>query len=127
MKQSVGMKALAISVPEHIRTNDFWYENYPHIVAEAEKRIWFWKKPKDSREGGSEAFNRAMEPYLGDPFRGVKQRRRLPEDGTSLDLESDVARKALAAANLEPEDIGLLICTSFLPGLPFVEITLVQT
>ncbi len=115
MSQSVGMKSLAISVPAHVRTNDFWYENYPEIVSEAEKRIWFWKKPKDFHEGGSEAFNRAMEPYLGDPFRGVKQRRRLPDEGISLDLEADAARKALAAAGLEPKDIGLLICTSFLP------------
>ncbi len=115
MTQSVGMKSLAISVPEHVRTNDFWYDNHPEIVAEAEKRIWFWKKPENWLEGGSEAFNRAMEPYLDDPFRGVKQRRRLPPESTSLDLEADAARKALAAAGLEPRDIGLLICTSFLP------------
>ena len=117
MKQSIGMKSLAISVPEQIRTNDFWYENYPEIIAEAEKRIWFWKKPKNFLEGGSEAFNQAMEPYLGDPFRGAKQRRRLPPEGTSLELEADAARKALAAANLEAKDIGLLICTSFLPDV----------
>ncbi len=117
MTQSIGMKSLAISVPEHVRTNDYWYRNYPEIVSEAEKRIWFWKKPKNFLEGGSEAFNRAMEPYLGDPFRGVKQRRRLPPNGTSLQLEADASRKALAAANLEPKDIGLLICTSFLPDV----------
>ena len=48
MNQPVGIKSLAISIPEHIRTNDYWYDKYPEIVAEAEKRIWFWKKPKDS-------------------------------------------------------------------------------
>ena len=117
MRQSVGMKSLAISVPDLVRTNDFWYEKYPEIVAEAEKRIWFWKKPADWLEGGSEAFNRAMEPYLGDPFRGARQRRRLEPNGTSLELEADASRQALAAAGLEPKDIGLLICTSFLPDV----------
>ncbi len=115
MHQSVGMKSLAVSVPEDVRTNDFWYDAFPEIVAEAEKRIWFWKKPDNWLEGGSEAFNRAMEPYLGDPFRGAKQRRRLPPEGTSLELEADAARQALAAAGLAPEEVGLLICTSFLP------------
>ncbi len=117
MSQPVGIKSLAISIPEHIRTNDYWYDTYPEIVAEAEKRIWFWKKPKDFLEGGSEAFNLAMEPYLKDPFRGAKQRRRLPSEGTSLELEADASRKALKAAGLEPKDIGLLICTSFLPDV----------
>ena len=49
MKQAVGMKSLTISIPEHVRTNDFWYESYPQIVSEAEKRIWLWKKPENWR------------------------------------------------------------------------------
>jgi 3-oxoacyl-[acyl-carrier-protein] synthase-3 len=111
---SIGLQALAVSVPDQVLTNDHWHENHPEIVAEAEQRIWMWKKPRDVAEG-SEAFNREMAPYVTDPFRGARKRRFLPPGEKSLAMEADAARKALAAAGAAAEDVDLLICTSFLP------------
>lgn len=112
--KAVGMLSLGVGVPDRVLTNDHWRLNYPQVLAEAENRIWMWKKPVDQTEG-SEAFNREMMPYVRDPFRGSRQRRFLPPGGTALSLETAAARDALQAAQLEPEDIDLLICTSFLP------------
>ena len=113
-QEPIGLQALAVSVPDAVVTNDRWRENHPDLVAKAEERIWMWKKPKDWREG-SEVFNRAMAPYVLDPFRGAQERRLLPEGGTALSLEADAARKAMDALGIGPDDVDLLICTSFLP------------
>ncbi|MEM6794628.1 MAG: beta-ketoacyl synthase N-terminal-like domain-containing protein [Acidobacteriota bacterium] len=112
---SVGMQALAVSVPDRVVTNDHWRTTQSKLVEEAEKRIWMWKKPANWDEGGSVAFNREMEPFLGDPFRGAQQRRLMPEGGTSLELEVDAANKAMEAAGVSADDIDLLLLTSFLP------------
>lgn len=111
---AVGLQSFAISVPDRIIDNTHWRTHHAQLVAEAEERIWMWKKPKDWTEG-SEAFNREMDPYVMDPFRGARERRLMAPGGTSLSLEEAAARRALEAAELGPEDIDLLICTSFLP------------
>ena len=111
---AVGMLSLGVSVPDRVLTNDHWRLKHPLVVSDAENRIWMWKKPVDWSEG-SEAFNREMAPYVRDPFRGARHRRFLPPGGTALSLETAAARDALDAADLRPEDIDLLICTSFLP------------
>lgn len=114
---SVGLEAVAVSVPERVVTNDHWHRNYPELVAKAEERLWMWK-PGDMSEG-SEAFNRAMAPYVRDPFRGAVERRLLAPDDPriSLQLEVDAASQALEAAALEAGDVDLLICTSFGPDM----------
>lgn len=114
MKQSVGLRSVGVCVPDRVLTNDHWRRNHPDTVAEAESRIWMWKKPVDWSEG-SEAFNREMAPYLHDPFRGARQRRFVAPGTTALELETAAARDALDAAGLEPGDVDMLICTSFLP------------
>ncbi|MEL7059405.1 MAG: beta-ketoacyl synthase N-terminal-like domain-containing protein [Acidobacteriota bacterium] len=118
MHDSVGLQALAIAVPDHVVTNDHWRQTQPELVARAEERIWMWKKPASLQEGGSEAFNVEMAPFLGDPFRGVVERRRLAPEEKVLPLEVDAAQRALDAAGLDPEAIDLLLCTSFLPDEP---------
>ena len=114
MARASGFYSLAVSVPDRILTNEHWRENHPQMVADAEEALWMWKQP-DSWDEGSETFNRAMAPYLNDPFRGARERRVLREGGTSLELEAQAARRALAAAGTPTHEIGLLICTSFLP------------
>ena len=110
----IGLKSVGVSVPDRVLTNDHWRHNHPHLVSEAEGRIWMWKKPMEWTEG-SEVFNREMSPYVKDPFRGARERRYLPAEGTALALETAAATDALEAAGLEPKDIDLLICSSFLP------------
>lgn len=112
---SVELRALAVSVPDRVLTNDYWRRNYPEVVARTEERLWMWKRPENLTEGGSEAFNREMLPFVQDPFRGVLKRRFLPSGVAALELEADAARQALAAAELGADEIDLLICTSFLP------------
>jgi 3-oxoacyl-[acyl-carrier-protein] synthase-3 len=55
-----------------------------------------------------------MRNYLSDPFRGTVERRVLTPGESSLTIEQAAARKAIAAAGLEPKDIELMIVASFL-------------
>ena len=114
MAQSIGLESVAVSTPDRVLTNDHWRSRHPQLVREAENRLWMWKKPMEWTEG-SEAFNREMARYAGDPFRGARERRYLPAGGTALSLETAAAREALDVAGLGPEDVDLLICSSFLP------------
>ena len=71
-----GMRALALGMPDTVRTNDYWRKKYPDMVAKAEStslaRLW----AKDRHAGGDGLlFDQEMEPFLADPFRGTVERR----------------------------------------------------
>ena len=111
---SIGLQSVGVSVPDRILDNDHWRRRYPQMISDVESRIWMWRKPMEWSEG-SESFNREMAPYVRDPFRGSRQRRIMEPDGSVLQLELTAAWDALKAAELEPEDVDLLICSSFQP------------
>jgi 3-oxoacyl-[acyl-carrier-protein] synthase III len=115
MSASVGMRSLAISLPRSIRTNDFWRERYPALVADEERKTLarLWKA--NERAAPVDPFELAMAPYLSDPFRGARERRVLEKGQSAASLELDAARRALDAAGLRADQVDLLICSSFLP------------
>ena len=108
------LQSLAIALPDRLLDNGHWRKNHPQLVAQAEQKIWMWKRPTNWDEG-SRLFNEEMEPFLQDPFRGSRERRVLPDGTRALDIEADAARQCLDAAGVAPEDVDLLICSSFLP------------
>lgn len=110
----VGIKSLAVDFPSIIRTNDYWRQHHPDIVAIVEQhhQVEVW----NAGEGRAlSAFDLEMAPYLRDPFRGAVERRVLGPGESALGLELNAARKALAAASMSPGDIDLAIVTSFFP------------
>lgn len=109
---AIGLQSVGVSVPDRILDNDHWRRHHPQMISDVEGRIWMWRKPMEWSEG-SEAFNREMAPYVRDPFRGARQRRYMESDGSALELELTAAWDALKAAKLAPEDVDLLICSSF--------------
>src|SRR5690606_38588582 len=117
---SVGIRAVAVHFPRGVRTNRFWYNHHPEIVAavvaKKKQRIWAApeRKPDDAADP-NDTFDAEMAAYLIDPFRGTIERRVRAPGESSLTLETTVAKKAMAAAQLEPKDIDLLIVSSFLP------------
>ena len=107
----VGIKSLAVSFPRVIHTNDYYRENYPDLIAKAEeKNLARLMSPAKSTPNNE--FELEMMPFLSDPFRGTVQRRVLAPDESSLTLEYRAAKDALAAANLSPNKVDLLISCS---------------
>src|SRR5262245_8945439 len=105
-----GMHSLAVSYPREVRTNDYFRQNYPGVVAEAEKRTLakIWAAPDDNAKR-VDAFDTEMAPYLSDPFRGAKRRRVLGKGESALTLELAAAQSALASAHMQPQDVDLMI------------------
>jgi 3-oxoacyl-[acyl-carrier-protein] synthase III len=114
--QSVNLRSLAINFPQTIRTNDYWREKFPDSIAPTKQRRGITASadliPTPS---GIDLWLQEVTPYLADPFRGSVQRRVVVADESSLRLESQAARSALAAANLTAEDIDLAIVCSLFP------------
>jgi 3-oxoacyl-[acyl-carrier-protein] synthase III len=108
----VGIRSLALSFPRNIRTNDYYRQRYPELVAQSEQKSLARLFSLDESTPSNE-FDQEMLPYLQDPFRGAVERRILAPDESSLTLEYRAAQEALKVANFSVEDIDLAIVTSF--------------
>lgn len=115
MNSGIGIRALAVSFPETVRTNDYFRKNYPQLVADAEAkalaRLW---SPQDNSMK-ADTYEQEMTAYLSDPFRGSVERRVLDADQTALSIELRAANAVLKAARLAPHQIDLALVCSFLP------------
>ncbi|MCH9682379.1 MAG: 3-oxoacyl-ACP synthase [Deltaproteobacteria bacterium] len=115
----VGLRSLAVSFPERVRTNDMLRRRFPEVVAKAEQarlaEVWSPESVKGDRNA---SYDVPFSEHVSDPFRGTVERRVLAPGQRALDLELDAAHKALAAAELAVEDIDLLLMCSFQPDQP---------
>ncbi len=111
-----GLRGLAVAFPDGVRTNAYWEQKHPQLVAQAKEktlaRLW---TERGSQSPVADAFDQEMQRYTQDAFRGTVERRVLGPGETVLGLEEQAARRALAAARLEPEAVDLIIASSFLP------------
>lgn len=111
----VGIRSLAVSVPDRIRTNDELRDRYPELLGRPEdSTLGRIMSNTDSRPDMAR-FDLAMQPYLNDPFRGVTHRRILGPGESSIDLEVRAGAQAIELAGLKATDIDLLISVGFLP------------
>jgi 3-oxoacyl-[acyl-carrier-protein] synthase-3 len=113
----VGIRAIAVSFPSIIRTNDYYRENYPELVAQAEQKTLakLFVPDNSSANNDEEIWSQEVAPYMSDPFRGSIERRVVAPDETSLSLEYRAATDAIKAAKLSPEEIDLMLVTSLYP------------
>jgi 3-oxoacyl-[acyl-carrier-protein] synthase-3 len=107
----VGIRSLALSLPSIRRTNDYYREKYPDLVAQAEQKS-LAKLFSLTGSTPSNEFDLEMVPYLKDPFRGTVERWVLGPGESSLTLEERAAREALDAAKLSPDDVDLMLVAS---------------
>ncbi len=112
--QPVGIRSLAVSFPSTIRTNDYYRENYPELIAQAEEKT-LSRVFSPANSTPSNEFDLEMVPYLKDPFRGTVERRVLGPGETSLTLSERAARDALAAAKLSLDQVDLMIVATIFP------------
>lgn len=118
MHHPVGIRSLAVSFPSVVRTNDYWRENYPDLIARAEqKSLAKAFSPPESASNSNELdlWTQEMMPYVSDPFRGAVERRVLGPGESSLSLEYCAAKDALEAAKLSPDEVDLMLVSSMFP------------
>ena len=110
----VGIRSLAVSLPNIKRTNDYYIEKYPDLIAQADQKN-LAKVFSFAGSIPSNDFDLEMKHYLSDPFRGAVERRLLGSGESSLTLEYDAAKDALAAAKLSSDDVDLMLVASIWP------------
>lgn len=118
-----GIRALAVSFPDEVRTNDHWRQQYPEI-AEAERK-WLQKRAKARELGAKKAeafgttdsllFDAAMAPYFEDPFHGAVERRVLKAGESTTTLSLKAVRQVLKTSNIPLSEIDLLVSNSMFP------------
>jgi 3-oxoacyl-[acyl-carrier-protein] synthase III len=111
-----GIIAVSSAFPDHVRDNDYYRTRYPAVVGKVEASTLgrLWSAPKD----GESKFDRAMRPYLDDPFRGAVERRVLGPGERASTLQRRAALDALDAARMAPGDVDLLISCAFFNDQP---------
>lgn len=114
----VGIKAIAVTFPDNIRTNDYYRQHYPEMIAQAEQKTLaraFSVKSSSTGNSASDIWTEEMKPYLSDPFRGAVERRVVASEDSALELEYRTAVDAIASAQMVPDDIDLMLVTSLFP------------
>ncbi|APG50849.1 TPA: 3-oxoacyl-ACP synthase [Providencia stuartii] len=99
---SVGIQAVAIHLPEGLRTNAWWDK----------EAITSSHSPKFSTHQHLSLYDKAMQPYLSDPFLGSVERRVVVNHESASSLGIKAATKVLSAAKVAASDIDCLIVTS---------------
>jgi 3-oxoacyl-[acyl-carrier-protein] synthase III len=113
---SVGIRSIAVNFPSIVRTNDYWQKKYPKMVAQAEqKTLAKLFQANQSKSNSDDLWSQTVTPYLSDPFRGSVERRVLAPNETSRLLEGRAAQDALAAAELDTNEVDLAIVTTLFP------------
>jgi 3-oxoacyl-[acyl-carrier-protein] synthase-3 len=114
----VGIKAIAVTFPDNIRTNDYYRQHYPEMITQAEQKTLaraFSVAASNEDDSEPDIWTEEMMPYISDPFRGTVERRVVALDDSALELEYRTAVDVLKAAELAPEDIDLMLVTSLFP------------
>lgn len=117
---AVGVQSLALSFPAVLRTNRYFQERQPELVARAGEKSLAraFSTPPRPPGAAEDLWARELRPYLGDPFRGTVERRVLGPGDSSLTLLHAAALAALGAAGHTPADIDLLLVSSLFPDQP---------
>jgi 3-oxoacyl-[acyl-carrier-protein] synthase-3 len=117
MNTFAGIIALDAYLPEQKRTNDWWssadVDRWRQKRAEAQFRGTAEARDLDTL--GARRVREEMSKWHADPFMGCVERRVMPDDMRSIDMEERAARAALEKAALKPEDIDLLLIHSAVP------------
>ena len=111
MPARASLRSLALAFPSERRTNAWWEQRYPTLVANAREatlaKIW-----ADFGAAEPSAYDRAFAPYMRDPFRGSVERRVMGERDSARSLCERAVRDALQAGGFDVGDIDLLLVSA---------------
>jgi 3-oxoacyl-[acyl-carrier-protein] synthase-3 len=114
MSGNVGICGLGLYLPEEVRENSYWS---PSVVQSWREK--FARIPEEdvasAWSDGSRLVMQAMNAQRGDPFKGARQRRILPDDKLASDMELAAAKDAIARAGIDPQEIGIVFTHSVCP------------
>ncbi|MBW2257299.1 MAG: hypothetical protein JRI25_22260, partial [Deltaproteobacteria bacterium] len=108
----IGLVGLGVYLPETVRTNDWWPEDWRRehadrlqgdVIGSVEEAV-----SRRSAEVDAVVLRHAY-PYRTDLYRGSRERRVIAEDMGAFEMEAAACKAALGAANVDPEQVDLLL------------------
>jgi 3-oxoacyl-[acyl-carrier-protein] synthase-3 len=114
---NVGIWGIGVHLPEHVRTNDWW----PREIVEGwqERSSAKLDRAADNADEaateGARVVLECMAEVRNDPFKGARERRVIPDDMRTSEMEIAAAKEAIARAGVDPQEIDLLLSTTSLP------------
>jgi 3-oxoacyl-[acyl-carrier-protein] synthase-3 len=106
MRLHVGILGLGVYLPADIRRNDWW-------PAETVARWMSGRRPAGATP--TSIVETAMAEQARDPFQGAVERRVMPAEMSSTDMEEHAARAAFADAGIDPQTIDLVLLHTLAP------------
>ena len=104
------ISSIGVSFPEEVRTNGWWEEHHPQLVARHREALL--AKVWANHAGASVAlstYDQCIGPFLEDPFRGTVERRWMGPEDSAQSMELAAATAALEAGGFEGGDIDLVL------------------
>jgi 3-oxoacyl-[acyl-carrier-protein] synthase-3 len=118
MDNNLGILGVGVYLPPIIRKNDFWpqrtVDEWKANKAQGLTRAQ--AQPEDPLSDGMRVTLQAMAEYRHDPFEGAVERRVMPDDMLTSEMEMHAAREAIAQSGIDPGAIDLVIAQSTGPN-----------
>lgn len=112
--RSVGIQALAVHLPNGLRTNAWWGEE-KKILQKITPSITASTPSLKDKLRSNNPYDAAMKRYLNDPFFGSIARRVVSKNEGSTELGIEAARRVLAVSGVSPDQVDGLIAVSMFP------------
>lgn len=116
MTSSVGIRGVALYLPQIVRRNDWWpSEVVARWHADRARR---WLPPcTGPLSPGAARVMAALAQQAADPFQTMVARHVMPDEMTVLDMAEQAGRLALARAGVAARDIDLLLTHTVMPDV----------
>jgi 3-oxoacyl-[acyl-carrier-protein] synthase-3 len=113
--KTVSIHGVGIHLPDEIRTNDWWPEEVVATWQQKFERRLNTDATSEPERDSERSIREAMAQLGADPFRGAVERRVLPANMNTSDMEIAAAREALNRAECSPNEIDLLLVSALIP------------
>jgi len=115
--QNAGIWGIGTYLPPIVRRNDYWTEDVIQEWRARQQRNLTRNAGADDGQldHGAMTIVKHMMRFKNDPFEGVVERRVMPEDMRSSDMEIAAARDALERAGVAPSEVDMLLVQTTTP------------
>jgi 3-oxoacyl-[acyl-carrier-protein] synthase-3 len=114
---TVSIVGLGAWLPEEVRTNDAWPENFGVRQHPPSDRVLNDIQPSEDPVAAA-ILERHLLAEAQDPFLGAKLRRVAPDHVSAAEAESQACLRALEDAGVAPEDVDLVLTQSLVFDRP---------
>src|SRR5690242_3088193 len=99
---SVGIVGLGSSLPQRIRSNEFWPPAFEPADDQRRRKDFLAidRSPEGARNETAPEITAAMARFAEDPFWGARQRHVLDDGADTSDMEAEAARRAMRDAGV---------------------------